>query len=151
MFVREAPAYGIAALFAKGAAIQRTRRNSANTPQFGEHAAIRRTRRNSANTPHFHGKRCCNPAKGASIQVLRRFTRWHTVARPSKCGGFGGRKAAHMPACFQVPLRRVCCILFDAYRRDIHLCFYFVELLSFSFLFLFLTLFSAVFYIRTCM
>ena len=29
---------------------------------------------------------------------------------------FGGRKVAHMPPCFQVPLQRVCCILFDPYR-----------------------------------
>ena len=126
MFVREAPAYGIAALFAKCAAIQRTRRIF-----MAKGAAIRQ--------------------KVPQSKYCGALPRWHTVAWPSKCGGFGGRKAAHMPACFQVPLQRVCCILFDAYRRDIHLCLNFVELLYFSFLFLFLTLFSAVFYIRTCM
>ena len=31
---------------------------------------------------------------------------------------FGGRKAARMPPCFQVPLRHVCCILLDAYRKE---------------------------------
>ena len=36
-------------------------------------------------------------------QGLRCFTRWHTAVQPSKCGTFGGRKAAHMLPCFQVP------------------------------------------------
>ena len=52
-----------------------------------------------------------NPAKGAAILVLRHFTR----RQSSKCSAFGGRKAAHMLPCFQVPLRHVCCILFDTY------------------------------------
>ena len=56
-------------------------------------------------------------AKGATILELRHFTRWRTAARPSKCGAFGERKAAaYMVPCFQVPLRRVCYILFDIYR-----------------------------------
>ena len=32
--------------------------------------------------------------------------RRHTAVRPSKCGAFSGRKVAHMPPCFQVPLRK---------------------------------------------
>ena len=51
-------------------------------------------------------------AKGTAI---RGFTRRCTAARQSKCGASGGRKAVHMPPCFQVPLRHVCCIRFDAY------------------------------------
>ena len=54
-------------------------------------------------------------AKGAAILGFRYFTRWHTAARPSKCGAFGGRKAAHMPPCFQLPLQFDFCIIFDAY------------------------------------
>ena len=78
--------------------------------------AFCQTRRNLVNALYVHGERCCNPAKIAAIQGLRRFTRRHTVVRPSKCGTFGGRKATYMPPCFQVPLWHVCCILFDAYR-----------------------------------
>ena len=55
-------------------------------------------------------------AKGVTILALRRFTRRHTAAQPSKCGTHGGKKATHMTPCFQVLLRHVCCILFDAYR-----------------------------------
>ena len=56
---------------------------------------------------------------GTAIKVwhCRHFTRRRTAARPSKCGTFDGRKAAHMPPCFQVPLWCTCCILYDAYRR----------------------------------
>ena len=68
------------------------------------------TRHNSVNAPHFHGKRCHNP-RDAAILGLQRLTRRHTAVQPSKCGTFGGRKAAHMPQCFQVPRRHVCCIL----------------------------------------
>ena len=89
-FVREASGNGIAALFAKCAVI------------FAKHAAIRRTHR-------------IFMAKGATIQELRCFTRQRTATRPSKCGAFGWRKAAHMPPCFQVPPRHVCCTLFDVY------------------------------------
>ena len=66
--------------------------------------------RNSANVPHFHGKR--RPC----------FTRWRTAIQPSKCGAFGGRKAAHMPPCFQVLPRHVCCILFYVYRNVLQTC-----------------------------
>ena len=104
-FVRKAPGYGTAAIFAERAAIFAKHRNSANTQQFGERAAIRRTRSNSANAPHFHCKRCRNLQDGG-----------RTAARPSKCSAFGVRKVAHMPPCFQVPLRHICCILFDVYR-----------------------------------
>ena len=56
-------------------------------------------------------------AKGTAIQGLRCFTRLCTAAhQPSKCGAFGGRKAAHMPPCFQLPPRSVCCIRFDICR-----------------------------------
>ena len=55
-------------------------------------------------------------AKSAAILGLWCFTRRRTATRPSKCGTHGGRKAAHMAPHFQVPLRRVCCILFDVYR-----------------------------------
>ena len=75
---------------AKGAAIQR------KAPQSSE--------------------KCRNLAKGAKILGLRRFTRRHTAARPSKCSTFGGRNAVHVPPCFQVPPQHVCCILFDVYR-----------------------------------
>ena len=61
-------------------------------------------------------------AKGATILELRRFTRRRSAARPSKCGGFGGRKAApcfqvppcfKVSPCFKVPPQRICCLLFD--------------------------------------
>ena len=89
--MRETPIYGIAAFFGKRAMI------------FARRAAIRRTH-------HIF------TAKGTAILGLWCFTRQRTVVQPSKCGTHGGRKAAHMEPCFQVPLRRVCCILFDAYR-----------------------------------
>ena len=57
------------------------------------------------NAPHYHDK-------STTVQGLRRFTRRCTAARPSKWDAFGGGKVAHMPPCFQVLLRRVCCILF---------------------------------------
>ena len=55
--VREAAGYGITALFCQ-------------------------TRRNSANAPHFHGKRCCNPAKGKDCGTLQDGTlrRGHQIA-----------------------------------------------------------------------
>ena len=56
--------------------------------------------------------------KPIALNVISRETdgdRTRTVARPSKCGAFGRRKAAHMVPCFEVLLRRVCCILFDVY------------------------------------
>ena len=59
-------------------------------------ALFAKTRCNSANASHFHGKRRCS------------------AVQPSKCSAHGGRKAAHMALCFQVPLRHICCILFDA-------------------------------------
>ena len=62
--------------------------------------AFCQTRRNSANVPHFHCKRC---------------TQWE-------------KSGAHMVTCFQVPLRCVCCILFDAYRSH----YYLEECLIFS-------------------
>ena len=70
---------------------------------FAKRSAIQRTRR-------------IFTTKVVAIQELRRFTRRRTAARPSKCGTFGGRKAVHVPPCFQVPLRHVCFILCDAYR-----------------------------------
>ena len=83
-FVHKVPGYGIAALFAKHAAIQQMRHIST--------------------------------AKGTAILGLWRFTRRRTAVRPSKCGAHSGRRAAHMPPCFQVLLRHVCFILFDANR-----------------------------------
>ena len=38
------------------------------------------------------------------------------------CSTHGGRKAAHMAPCFQVPLQCVCCILFDVYCMRSDLC-----------------------------
>ena len=58
-------------------------------------------------------------AKSAAILGLQHFTRRRTAARPSKCGAHGGRNAVHMLPCFQVPLRHVYCILFDAYCMGI--------------------------------
>ena len=59
-------------------------------------------------------------AKGTAILGLQRFTRRHTAARPSKCGAHSERKVAHMAPRFQVPLRHVCCILFDAYHIHVY-------------------------------
>ena len=43
------------------------------------------------NASHFHGKKCRYPRIAALYK---------TVAWPSKCGAHGGRKVAHMAACF---------------------------------------------------
>ena len=77
-----------------------TRRNSANTPQFGEHTAFSRQKA----VHFFHGKKCRNPRIaplyktshcGTAIKV--RHTRWEK----------SGAHALH----FQVPPQHVCCIL----------------------------------------
>ena len=68
------------------------------------------TRRNLANAPHFRGKRCRNPAKAEDCGALQDGALRHGH---QKCDAFDRRKAAHMPPCFQVPRRHVCCIIFD--------------------------------------
>ena len=62
---------------------------------------------NSVKAPHFHGKTHRNPAKGAAI-----------LHGHQSAGLLAGERDAK-PRCFQVPLRCVCCILFDAYCINI--------------------------------
>ena len=94
-------------------------RNRATLLWFVREVQDTELRRFLPNAPQFGGLAAFSRRKVLQSGKSRRnlcFTRRHTVARPSKCGTFGGRKAACMQPCFQVPLRHVCCILFDAYR-----------------------------------
>ena len=95
-FVREVPGYGIAALFAKFDSI------FANVPQFGETHRI-------------------FVAKGAAILELRRFTRRHTAARPSKCGQTCHNSAKRTASSWQkVPQSLSCGALQDGTLRHGH-------------------------------
>ena len=78
-FARGSTGYGIATLFTKCAAIQRTR--------------------------HIF------TAKSEDCGTLQDGGR--TVTRQLKCGAHGGRKATHITPHFQMPLWRVCCILYS--------------------------------------
>ena len=100
----------------------------------------RQTCRNLANVPHFHGKKCRNPRilalyKTAHCGTAIKVWRGHqSVARPSKCGAHGGRKAAHMTPRFQVPRWCICCILFyvNCMWVGIHHCAFVRSSLLFS-------------------
>ena len=93
----------IAAIFTKCNAIRKTCRIFTARGAAVQDGALRRSTRRGRRRSTRRGR--------------RRSTRRGTAVQPSKCGAFGGRKVAHMPPCFQVPLWHVCCILFDSYRR----------------------------------
>ena len=109
-----------------------TCRNLANAPHF--HEGVRLLcckctiiRESVPSSLHLQGRRYTFTDYGALARkdaALSRKTAhfWDCgelgtiVARPSKCSAHGWRKAPHITSCFQVRVRRVCCILFDAYH-----------------------------------
>ena len=73
-----------------------------NAPQFGERAV-------------FSWQKAPQCLGALQDGAVRRFTRRRAWAlyKTAQCDAHGGREVAHITPCFQVPLRRVCCILCD--------------------------------------